>query len=121
MNWLEKIVKNSSGETREALEQFVHETAELVKTNRRQEQAIEYLSHEVRLLRKKLYGTSSEKQAATIPEQLEAPLFNEFELCAQVIEPEIPWKIRQAKLRRRQNPGASYYQKIYRAKLSRMT
>jgi hypothetical protein len=87
MNWLEKIVKNSSGETREALEQFVHETAELVKTNRRQEQAIEYLSHEVRLLRKKLYGTSSEKQDATIPEQLEAPLFNEFELCAQVIEP----------------------------------
>ncbi len=105
MNWLEKIVKNSSGETREALEQFVHETAELVKTNRRQEQAIEYLSHEVRLLRKKLYGTSSEKQAATIPEQLEAPLFNEFELCAQVIEPEIPVENTPSETAPKKKPG----------------
>ncbi len=86
---LEEIVKNSDGETREVLEQFVHETAKLVKEKRYLKQTNDNLTHENRLLRKKLFGTSSEKQKASdLPLQLEADLFNEFELCAQVVGPE---------------------------------
>ncbi len=87
---LEEIVKNTSGETRKVLEQFVHETAEVIKEKRRLEKANEYYSHENGLLRKKLYGASSEKQKASdIQEQLDADLFNEFELCAQLVDSEI--------------------------------
>ena len=86
---LKKIVKDSTGETREVLEQFVHETAGLVKKQRRLEEINEHVMHENNLLRKKLYGVSSEKQKETdAPEQLDADLFDEFEICAQLVEPE---------------------------------
>jgi len=89
MNVLEQIVKNSSGQTREILEQFVHQTADLVKEQRRLKQQLEYVSNENRLLRKRLYGASSEKQTShDIPEQLNAEMFDEFELCAHLIEPD---------------------------------
>jgi len=88
MNSLETFVKSTRGETREVLEQLVHQVAELVKEQRRQTHINEFLTNDNRLLRKRIFGVSSEKQ--NVPEQEEIDLFNEFELCAETLEPELP-------------------------------
>lgn len=91
MNILEEFVKSTSGQTRETLEQLVRQNANLIKEQHRSMQLIERMSQDIRLLRKRLFGTSSEKQAGlSVQEQEELNLFNEFELCAQIIEPDVP-------------------------------
>lgn len=90
MNSLEEFVKSTTGKTREILEELVHHNADLIKEQRRFMQLNERISQDNRLLRKRLFGTSSEKQTElSLQEQEELNLFNEFELCAQIIEPDV--------------------------------
>ncbi len=85
MNNLEKIVKNTSGETRKALDEMVTALAGAVREIDQLKQKLSYIEHTNRLLRKRLYGSSSEQlDTQTFPYQ--DTLFNEFELCAQQIE-----------------------------------
>lgn len=87
MNKLEHIVKNAAPETRKILEEFVHSFADMIKENNLLKQKIDYIAHDNRLLRKKLFGSSSEKLAMNEPgSQDDLQLFNEFELIAQQID-----------------------------------
>jgi transposase len=89
MNQLEKIVKNADPEARKILEELVHACAENIKENNRLKQIIDYYKHDIRLLKRKLFGRSSEKlllEEATPQDDLN--LFNEFELTAQEVSPE---------------------------------
>ena len=90
MNSLEEIVKSTSGQTREVLEQLVHQVAESVKEKQRLEQTIKFLAHDLRLLKKRLFGTSSEQSQYIIPEQLDADLIDDFVLCEHMIDSNIP-------------------------------
>lgn len=86
MNKLEEIVTSAEPEARKILEEFVHSFAEAIKENNILKQKIDYIAHDNRLLRKKLFGSSSEKLAMEEPAtQDELYLFNEFELVAQEV------------------------------------
>lgn len=87
MTNLEEIVKSSDSETRQVLEEFVHTLAESIKENKILKQKNDYISHENRLLRKKLFGSSSEKIKSDDSQyQCElSALFDEFELCSQEV------------------------------------
>jgi transposase len=87
MNKLEKIFENTDGETRVELEEFVHSFANIIKENHELKQKIDYMAHDNRLLRKKLFGSSSEKLTPEIAIQ-DGLLFNEFELVSQQVESE---------------------------------
>lgn len=85
MNKLEEFVKSTTGETRQVLDKLVHSLADSVKTIKHLEQQIEYIKHDNKLLKRKLFGSSSEKITSNnIYSQND--LFNEFELCAEMIE-----------------------------------
>lgn len=89
MNTLQKIVNNTSGETRDVLEQLISTVSDLSKEQCRSKEIIDYYAHENKLLRKKLFGSSSEKcKDHQIPHQLDAELFDEFELCSQLVDTE---------------------------------
>lgn len=90
MNSLEKFVKGTEGETREMLDAFVHSFADTIKEKKVLEQKVDFLAHELRLLKKKLFGSRSERMEPKIPLQDDIQLFNEFELLAQTIPPEEP-------------------------------
>lgn len=84
---LEKFVKNQSGEDREGLENLVHTFAQKINESKRLTQKLEIAEHQNRLLRKKLFGASSEHFKPVQPLlDGELPLFNEFELTAQECE-----------------------------------
>lgn len=89
MNKLEQIVTSTEGEAREILEGFVHSFADVIKENNALKQKIDYMSQDNRLLRRKLFGSSSEKITPEIAIQ-DGLLFNEFELVAQQVESEGP-------------------------------
>ena len=81
MNKLEQIVTNAEPEARKILEEFVHTFADAIKENNILKQKIDYIAHDNRLLRKRLFGSSSEKLAMEEPTiQDDLNLFNEFEL-----------------------------------------
>jgi transposase len=87
MNKLEEIVKNAEPEARKVLEEFVHSFAAAIKENNILKQKIDYIAHDNRLLRKKIFGSSSEKLNMEEPAtQDELYLFNEFELVAQQVD-----------------------------------
>jgi transposase len=87
MNKLEQIVTSAEPEARKVLEEFVHSFADAIKEINILKQKIDYIAHDNRFLRKKLFGSSSEKLAMEEPTtQDELYLFNEFELVAQQVE-----------------------------------
>ena len=87
MNKLEQIVTNADPETRKTLEEFVHTFADAIREINTLKQKIDYIAHDNRLLRKRLFGSSSEKLALEEPTiQDELYLFNEFELIGQQVE-----------------------------------
>lgn len=87
MNKLEQIVTSADPEARKILEEFVHTFAAAIKENNVLKQKIDYIAHDNRLLRKKLFGSSSEKLVMEEPSiQDELYLFNEFELVAQEVD-----------------------------------
>jgi transposase len=90
MKSLEEIVKNSEEETRLVLEQLVHSFAETIEKNNYLQKKIDAIAYENRLLKKRIFGSSSEK-ASSFPTQDDISLFNEFELVSQevTIDPEI--------------------------------
>jgi hypothetical protein len=89
MNKLEQIVKSAEPETRKILEEFVHTFADAVREINILKQKIDYIAHDNRLLRKRLFGSSSEKLVLEEPViQDDLNLFNEFELIGQQVEPE---------------------------------
>lgn len=89
MNKLEQIVTSAEPESKKVLEEFVHTFAEKIKENKRLQQRIDYLAHDIRVLKKRLFGSSSEKMPLEeINEQEDLHLFNEFELVAQEVAPE---------------------------------
>jgi transposase len=89
MNKLEQIVKSAEPETRKILEEFVHTFADAVREINILKQKIDYIAHDNRLLRKRLFGSSSEKLVLEEPAiQDGLNLFNEFELIGQQVEPE---------------------------------
>lgn len=91
MNKLEEFVKNTSGETRTVLEELVHSMADIIKQNKMLQQHIDYYKHDNKLLRKKLFGSSSEKTNKDIEQsQTDLQLFNEFELVSQQVEIDMP-------------------------------
>jgi len=90
MNKLEEIVKNTTGKTRKAFEELVHSLAGSIKENKMLKQKVDHVAEDNRLLRKRLFGTSSEKYSDSAYYQPESDLFNEFELCAENIELEEP-------------------------------
>ena len=85
MTKIEEIVKNSSGETREVLEYLVSNLAKSLQEINKLKQHVDYIKHDNQLLRKKLFGSSSEK---TKPDELkhQPEFFNEFELCSQALD-----------------------------------
>jgi transposase len=91
MNKLEAFVNNTEGETRKVLEELVYSMADIIKQNKHLQQRIDYYKHDNKLLRKKIFGSSSEKIKED-PElsQNELYLFNEFELVSQQIEFDLP-------------------------------
>jgi len=94
---LEKIVENSTGETKEVLNNFVHSFAETIQERNQLRQKIDILSHELRLMKKRLFGSRSEKIMSTdIALQSDIPLFNEFELTAQEVTPHEPLPMDEA-------------------------
>lgn len=81
---LETFVKNHEGESRVLAEELVHTIVQKNDENKILQQEIDYLKHQNRLLRKKLFGTGSEKLSDTaVAHQTDLQLFNEFELAAQ--------------------------------------
>ena len=78
MNKLEQIVTNAEPEARIILEEFVHEFANVIKEINALKQKIDYIAHDNRLLRKKLFGSSSEKLTIEEPFIQDDLLFNEF-------------------------------------------
>jgi len=86
MNKLERIVTSADLETRKILEEFVHSFATAIKENNTLKQKIEFIAHDNRLLRKRLFGSSSEKIIEEPAVQDDLLLFNEFELVAQQVE-----------------------------------
>jgi transposase len=87
MNKLEQIVTSADPEARKILEEFVHTFADAIKENNRLKQKIDYIAHDNRLLRKRLFGSSSEKLVLEEPTiQDDMNLFNEFELVGQQVE-----------------------------------
>jgi len=87
MNELQEIIENSSGKTREVLLDLIHKVAEFAEYQRRTDEAISNLRYQNRLLRQKLFDSSSEKLSEDeIPEQSELEVFDVFSLCATQIE-----------------------------------
>jgi transposase len=87
MNKLEKFVKSTDGETRRVLEELVYSMADIIKQNKHLQQQIDYYKHDNKLLRKKIFGSSSEKiKENSEYSQKDLYLFNEFELVSQQIE-----------------------------------
>lgn len=87
MNKLEEIVKSAAGEHRKNLEEFVRDFAENILEKRTLQKKLDLLTHENRLLKKQLFGASSEKIKSTeVLSQSELQLFNEFELIGQELE-----------------------------------
>lgn len=75
---LERIIDESSGETKEVLLQLVQSLAN-------QSREIQRLQHEISLLKNKIFGTSSEKaKPSDLP--VEDAIFNEVEVCAEELE-----------------------------------
>lgn len=105
MSSLKEIVESSTGESREILEQLVSSTANTIRENRRLEQKNDYLSHEIRLLRKRLFGSSSEKYADQPHEQTDLSLFNDFEMCAQEAVEEEDVSEPEQKTTQKKRPG----------------
>ena len=89
MTKLEEIVNNTEGETKEAMLELVHSLAEKIRENNRQLQHIDYYKHENRLLKKRIYGSSSEKMKDPVSQD-DIDIFNEFELCSHELELEEP-------------------------------
>ena len=84
---LEKFVKIQSEEDREGLENLVHSFAQKMDEANSLAQKLEISQRQNRLLRKKLFGASSEKYKPSEPLiEGELPLFNEFELTAQACD-----------------------------------
>ena len=86
MNKLEQIVTNAEPEARKILEEFVHTFANAIKEIDTLKQKIDYIAHDNRLLRKRLFGSSSEKLIPEPPITQDGLLFNEFELVGQQVE-----------------------------------
>ena len=81
---IEKFVKNQSEEDREGLENFVRTFAHSIQEKNILSQENTILKNQLRLLRKKLFGASSEKSKPHEPlMDGELPLFNEFELTSR--------------------------------------
>jgi len=88
MSSLKEIVQSTTGETREVLENLVRSLADSKKENHRLEQRIKTMGHDNRLLRKRLFGASSEKKTDELYDQSELGLFDDFEICASQVDPE---------------------------------
>jgi transposase len=88
MNKLEEFVKSTEGETRKVLEELVYSMADVIKQNKILQQRIDYYKYDIRLLKKKIFGSSSEKiiTGQQEPSQKDLYLFNEFELVSQQVE-----------------------------------
>ena len=63
MTELEKIVENSHGTTRQALEQLVHSLADSIKEINLLKQKIDYIQQDNRLLRKRLQKLGAASRA----------------------------------------------------------
>ena len=83
MTELEKIVNSTEGKAKEAMLELVHSLAEKIRENNRLSQHVDQLKHEVKLLKKKIFGASSEKSNEPVSQD---DIFNEFELCLQELE-----------------------------------
>jgi transposase len=94
---LEEFVKNSTGEAKELLEKIVRSLAESAEQKNILLKKIEAMAHEIQLLKKKLYGKSSEKiNDSPLPIQADVPFFNEFEMAAQEIADEPPQPVTES-------------------------
>ena len=81
---IEKFVKNQSEEDREGLENLVRTFAHNIQEKNILSQENTVLKNQLRLLKKKLFGASSEKSKPDEPLiDGELQLFNEFELTSQ--------------------------------------
>ena len=82
---LEAFVKNLEGESRVIAGELVQTVVQKSDENKILQQTIDYLKNQNRLLRKKLFGASSEKLSdnTAVAHQPDLQLFNEFELAAQ--------------------------------------
>jgi len=90
MSELREIVESTSGRTREVLEDFVHTFSDTIKEKRRLEKKVEHLAHDLRLLKKRIFGSSSERMSCDLQDQEDLPLFDEIETCEQQVELEAP-------------------------------
>lgn len=115
---LEAFVKSHEGESRLLAEELVQTVVQKSDENKTLQQTIDYLKHQNRLLRKKLFGASSEKQSdVPVAHQMDLQLFNEFELAAQElpsVEPTTPDQTTSAEF----NSASSSARKPGRKKLS---
>lgn len=87
---LEKAVQNATLEDQSTLKSLIHSFAQTIEENRQLKEKIDVMAHDLRLMRKKIYGSNSEKITTNLPVQMTLPLFNETELCAHTIEQHEP-------------------------------
>ena len=83
MKSIEKIINESSEENKETLKNFVSSFANSIRENKDLQQKIDYLTQDIGLLKKKLFGSSSEKSDALSSAVTQDGIFDEFELCMQ--------------------------------------
>ncbi len=87
MKNLEEFVNSATGEDREILDNLLKSYAESIQEKNILRQKIGLLSHENRLLKKRLFGSQSEKIKNDEPSaQTDLPLFNEIEVISSELE-----------------------------------
>lgn len=87
MKALQALIENSPKEQQDTLSQLISKVAELAEHQRKSSEVISNLQYQNKLLRQKLYGSSSEKISdAQLSEQPELEVFDEFSLCSTQID-----------------------------------
>jgi len=87
MDQPQEIIESSSEKTRKVLLELINKVAEFVEYQRKTDETIANLRHQNKLLRQKLFGSSSEKFIEdTIPKQFELDVCDSFALCATKID-----------------------------------
>lgn len=107
MKNLEEFVNSTTGEDREILDNLLKSYAESIQEKNILRQKIGLLSHENRLLKKRLFGSQSEKIKNDEPSaQTDLPLFNEIEVISSELEIAPPKPITGATVAPESKPSA---------------
>jgi len=87
MENLQELVNRTTGEDRKILDNLLKSYAESIQEKNILQQKVDLLTQEMRLLKKRLFGSQSEKMKGdALSVQADLPLFNEIEVIGQELE-----------------------------------